>query len=514
MISTTQSQWKSLEKKIKNKSESVANYLKSLMKHGTTKDCDRFENDKLNECFVEQKELSDILTIEMQEDGRINENIQNTSKLRELLKCNQAIIDKCLKGSTTQRNEHQIKMFDEVSKNYDEFLSKIIQVKKQSQEEHARLQEEIHDTEYEIPKIDQKCLDAEMEMSALEQTDADINLELKQDEKQMELHKMEEQELVKIRAELNSYAKELQEKNHFAAEQENSIADINNSKKELIHKCEEFTEKKNKLQDDLQSLEMELDEFSTLLSQVTNKAEIFQLESDDKFLHILESEEYLESKSKLKSILNDNETMMKELQLLHENDESITTSINETKNELKLFEEELAEMEMKKQSFENELHQENESLQKELLKAQSEDQKMIQLIQQLNNEAENFRMEELYAQELFSSNKIQWNQKLKEENHKLNELKRNASSIDINSSLRDEESDIRLNIHRPRSQTSSRSSSNSKNKRKAINSPVTKSVKKIKQDTTSNDSTLIEDSDDDENNILQSIDWLTNKNPS
>lgn len=68
-----QSQLKSLEKKIKIKSESVINNLNCLRKRGTAKDYDVFEKDKFNECLNEQMEVSDILSYEKRENVNINE---------------------------------------------------------------------------------------------------------------------------------------------------------------------------------------------------------------------------------------------------------------------------------------------------------------------------------------------------------------------------------------------------------------------------------------------------------
>lgn len=190
--------------------------------------------------------------------------------------------------------------------------------------------------------------------------------------------------------------------------------------------------------------------------------------------------------------MNDNATMMKELQSLHTSDESITASINETKRELKVNEEELAEMEINKKAFEKQLHRENENLQNGLLKAQSEDQKTIRIIQQLRNEAENLRMEELYEQDTFSSNKIQWNQKIKEEQNKLKELKKKETTMET-TTIREEESELWLNANHSRSSEQSAQNFTARNKRKSISSHSNKIAKQMKPNTDD------EDSDDDDN---------------
>lgn len=243
------------------------------------------------------------------------------------------------------------------------------------------------------------------------------------------------------------------------------------------------------------------------MTLVTNKAEIFRLESDDKFLCILSSDEYVKSKSKFESIMKDNKTMMNELESLHKCDETLTTSINETKRELKLSAEVLAEMEMKKKSFEDDLRKENENLQQGMLKAQEEDKKMIRVIQQLHNEAENLRMEELYGQEAFNSNKITWNLKFKEELKKLNELKKKKvveSSLPSATSNQEASlapsSNTNSNTRSEKGESQNRTFSTS-SKRKSSSSSSVKSVKQMKPSAPIEEIALDEQETDDEENV-------------
>lgn len=178
----------------------------------------------------------------------------------------QAIIDKCLKSSSTQRNENLIKLFDNASKKYDELLSLILQ--NESREEIARVQETINDTEIEIPEIEKEISGAEIAIFAMEQSEEEIDKELEQDKEQMSLYKDNEKELKKIKKDLDSSTKELQVKNYSAAEQENSIADINKTNNDLIRKCEELIASKIKLQDNAQLLEIESENLSTLVSRL------------------------------------------------------------------------------------------------------------------------------------------------------------------------------------------------------------------------------------------------------
>lgn len=162
--------------------------------------------------------------------------------------------------------------------------------------------------------------------------------------------------------------------------------------------------------------------------QVTNKAEIFQLESDDQFLCILTNDEYLESKLKLESLLTDNQTLNNELELTQLTDESAITLSNNLKLELKLKEDEVTEKEKKIQFIEDDLRVVNEKLKQRLLKSEEDDKMMVRLIQELKNEAENKRMEEFYGQQTFNESNVRWNQKYKEELDKINKLKREGTS--------------------------------------------------------------------------------------
>lgn len=244
------------------------------------------------------------------------------------------------------------------------------------------------------------------------------------------------------------------------------------------------------------------------MSQVTNKDEILRLESGFKFPCIFASDEYVKSKSKLESIMKDNNTLMNELELLHKCDETLTVSINEKKRELKLNAEVLAEMEMKKKSFEDDLSQENENLHQGMLKAQEEDRKMIHIIQQLHNEAENLRMEELYGQEAFNSNKIHWNLKFKEELNKLNEVKKkkNVENSLLSSTTTNQETSVASSSNtnsksqRKKGESQNRTFSTT-NKRKTNSSPRVKNVKQMNPSTPIVETTLDEQDSDDEEDV-------------
>ena len=171
-----------------------------------------------------------------------------------------------MKNSSTQRIEHQLKTSNGLSKKYEEFLSKCVQFKEESQNEDAKARGELEGIETEIADIENGNSDVEKEISVMEQTDKDIDLELENYENQVDLYKANEKELKKIKIDLESNTKELEEKNEFAAKQETSIADINGTKKDLIDECEELTVKKAELQDNLQQLEIKMEQFSTLVS--------------------------------------------------------------------------------------------------------------------------------------------------------------------------------------------------------------------------------------------------------
>ena len=230
----------------------------------------------------------------------------------------------------------------------------------------------------------------------------------------------------------------------------------------------------------------------------TNKAEIFQLESDDKFLSILACDEYLESKLKLETIINDNKTLMEELELLHKRDESSVKSSNDLDHEINLEKETLAKLEKQKQSFENDLREEKKIYKEEMLKIQEEDKLTARKIQQLHTEAENIRMEELQGQQAFAASKVQWHQKFEEELEKLNKLKGKESPTNSSPTNFLQESVSTLKSRPPSQHEKVRTSSIS-SKRKSISSSSARSGKQIKLNTPFIESGLDEPDTDEEN---------------
>lgn len=73
MISSPQSQFKMLGKKIKSKSEAVIKNLNVLRKLRIAQAYDVFEIEKLNDCKYKEQEIYEILRFEGQEDGRIHQ---------------------------------------------------------------------------------------------------------------------------------------------------------------------------------------------------------------------------------------------------------------------------------------------------------------------------------------------------------------------------------------------------------------------------------------------------------
>lgn len=247
------------------------------------------------------------------------------------------------------------------------------------------------------------------------------------------------------------------------------------------------------------------------MMRVTNKAETFQLESDDKFLCIFANDEYLESKLQLESIMIDNKTLIDELESSHNSDESLITLSNVIKQQLKLKEEALVEMEKNIQSLENDLFVENEKLKQGYLKSEENDKMMARLIQQLENEAENSRIEVLFGQQTFSEHKIKWNLKYKEELDKLNELKRQESSIDIapRNLMNDSgsSSKSRSSSQYEKVGSKNRTPTNS-SKRKSNSASSALSVKQLKRQSI--ESGLDEPYTDDEDNVSLLINYRPN----
>ncbi|CAO1394353.1 unnamed protein product [Diamesa hyperborea] len=494
MILSTQSQSKLLEKKVKGKSELVILNLTVLRKFKHGKKQDTFEREIFN----------NLLNLENLEDTRLNlkeeENIQKiisrNDKLRETVLSKQLVIEKCLKNSTAQRTEYQMRTFFVALKKYEEFLLHVVKSKAEFQQEESKAQGEVEVLENEKAKIEAGILDVEKEIRELKQTEQDTDQEIEKYEDQFDQFKANDKELKKIKTDLESLTNKLQEKNNFAAEQENSIANININKNELINLCEELNDKKIKLQDHFQQLEIKMEELSKLMTQVTKKEEIFQLESDDKFQCYLESDEYLESKSKLESIMNDNKTLMDDLELLYKCDESSITLSNDTNHEIKLKAEALAEMEKKKQSFEDDLRVEKERYQQGMLKLREENKLNVRKRQQLVNEIERIRMEEFKSSEKFRACQVHWLQRYEEEQEKLNILKRKESSIDVSTTNVMQES-VTSSSFKP---TKSRTPTSSK--RKFNSSSSVRSSKQMKLTTQSIASGLDEpDTDDDENDF-------------
>lgn len=178
----------------------------------------------------------------------------------------QAIIEKCLNNSPTQRIENQMKTFFEVSKNFEEFLLNVVECKAEFQREESNALGELECLENKEAAIEDEILDVEKEFCVLEQTDNDIDLEFERFKKQVDLFKANEKELCNLKLDMENVVKELQEKNNCAAEQESSIANINGAKRELISESEELIVKKTKIQDNIQQLEIQMELFSNLVS--------------------------------------------------------------------------------------------------------------------------------------------------------------------------------------------------------------------------------------------------------
>lgn len=179
----------------------------------------------------------------------------------------ETVIEKCLINSTAQRIEHQTKMFDALSKKYEDCYSNLLESKEDSRKEEAKVRAEIKSIENKMDEIEDGILNIDKEFSVLEQTDNKIDLELEKYQAKMDLHKTNGKELNQTKTDLESDLKKLEKKNQFAAEQENSIAEINGSKKLLINECEKLIYEKTKLQDHVQQLDIELETFSSLVSK-------------------------------------------------------------------------------------------------------------------------------------------------------------------------------------------------------------------------------------------------------
>ena len=177
----------------------------------------------------------------------------------------QIIIEKCI-NYASHRIEFQMKAFSGVIKKNEDFILHVVQYKSELQEEESKVRKELDGIKIEEAAIEDKILNVEKESVALEQTDNDTDLEIEKYEKQFDSFTANEKQLNKLKIDLESVSNELQEKKNFASEQENSIANINTTKKELIDMCEELIKTKTKLQENLKQLEIKMEQFSKLVS--------------------------------------------------------------------------------------------------------------------------------------------------------------------------------------------------------------------------------------------------------
>lgn len=193
-------------------------------------------------------------------------SINNNNSTREHLLSKQAIIEKCLNNTPSQRIENQMKTFFAIFKKYEEFLLIIVQCKAEFQGEESNDRGELEGQENKTDDEENKILYVEKELCFMEQTDHDIDLEVERFKISVDLIKTNEKELKNVNLDMESIVMELQEKSKFSAEQENSIANINEANRELMCECEELIVKKTKLQDNSQQLEIKMEQISTLVS--------------------------------------------------------------------------------------------------------------------------------------------------------------------------------------------------------------------------------------------------------
>lgn len=194
-------------------------------------------------------------------------SIENNNTTREHLTAKEAVIEKCLNNSTAHRIEHQTRIVNSTSKKYEDFYSNMMKSKEVSKEEDAKVRAEIKSIENEMLVTEDQISDFDKEFSELEQKENEIDLELEKYQAEIDLHKANEKEFKQVRTDLESDLKKLQIKNDFAAEQENSIAEINGSMKSLIDECEKLGNEKTKLHDHVEQLDIELKTFTSLVSK-------------------------------------------------------------------------------------------------------------------------------------------------------------------------------------------------------------------------------------------------------